>query len=426
MNQIGSQNAPSPKVVIPHFVFGGLIWLVVTLLITFNSEAFTQHFFNPILLSITHLLALGWITMVIFGALYQLIPVIVEVKLYSEKLAVFSFVLLGLGTLLLAFSFWNLAFGILMFTAGGLILVAVISFLINILTTIYKSTKKSIERTFIVSAVIWLLFTVLAGLTLAINFNHPFLKPAHLELLKLHAHAGIVGWFLQLIIGVSSRLIPMFMVAHNLNTKKLNVAFYLINFALIIGIFSLFFEIKLGVTASIFIGLIGVFSYLSFLVEAYQKRIKKQLDIGMKQSAFSFLLLLIPCLLILMLLPNFSLFTAFTLPLIIAYGSILMVGFITSLIMGQTYKTLPFIVWLKVYRGKIGKLKLPLPKDLYNEKIAVAQLWLFALGIVVFLIGIISSNTFLIQLSGVILFLSVILYNINMLKIIFHQPKNIA
>lgn len=426
MNQIGSQNAPSPKVVIPHFVFGGLIWLVVTLLITFNSEAFTQHFFNPVLLSITHLLALGWITMVIFGALYQLIPVIVEVKLHSEKLAVFSFVLLGLGTLLLAFSFWNLAFGTLMFTAGGLIVVAVISFLINILTTIYKSTKKSIERTFIVSAVIWLLFTVLAGLTLAINFNHPFLKPAHLELLKLHAHAGIVGWFLQLIIGVSSRLIPMFMVAHNLNTKKLNVAFYLINFALIIGIFSLFFEIKLGVTASIFIGLIGVFSYLSFLVEAYQKRIKKQLDIGMKQSAFSFLLLLIPCLLILMLLPNFSLFTAFTLPLIIAYGSILMVGFITSLIMGQTYKTLPFIVWLKVYRGKIGKLKLPLPKDLYNEKIAVAQLWLFALGIVVFLIGIISSNTFLIQLSGVILFLSVILYNINMLKIIFHQPKNIA
>jgi hypothetical protein len=127
-----------------------------------------------------------------------------------------------------------------------------------------------------------------------------------------------------------------------------------------------------------------------------------------------------------MLLPNFSLFTAFSLPLILAYGSILMIGFITSLIMGQTYKTLPFIVWLKVYRGKIGKLKLPLPKDLYNEKIAVAQLWLFALGIVVFLIGIISSNTFLIQLSGAILFLSVMLYNINMLKIIFHQPKNIA
>jgi len=218
----------------------------------------------------------------------------------------------------------------------------------------------------------------------------------------------------------------MFMVAHNLNTKKLNVAFYLINFGLIIGIISLFLGIKWGVTTSIFIGLIGIFSYLSFLVEAYQKRIKKQLDIGMKQSAFSFLLLLIPCLLILMLLPNFSLFTSFSLPLILAYGSILMVGFITSLIMGQTYKTLPFIVWLKVYRGKIGKLKLPLPKDLYNEKIAVAQLWLFALGIVVFLIGIINSNTFLIQLSGVILFLSVMLYNINMLKIIFHQPKNIA
>jgi len=95
MNQIASQNAPSPKVVIPHYAFGGLTWLAVTLLIVFNPEAFTQHFFNPELLAITHLLVLGWITMIIFGALYQLLPVIMEVKLYSEPFAIASFIMLG-------------------------------------------------------------------------------------------------------------------------------------------------------------------------------------------------------------------------------------------------------------------------------------------------------------------------------------------
>jgi len=425
MNPIGSQNAPSPKVVIPHFMFGGLIWLVVTLLMVFHPTALTQHFFNPILLSITHLLVLGWITMVIFGALYQLIPVIMEVKLFSEKLAIASFVLLAIGTILLAISFWNFTFGNLMFIAGSLIVIAVGFFVANVLVTAYQSTKKSIERTFIVTAIFWLLFTVLAGLTLAINFGHPFLKPSHLELLKLHAHAGIVGWFIQLIIGVSSRLLPMFMVSHNLNINKLRIAFYFINSGLIIGIISLFISLNCSIIIGVILVFLGVFSYLLFLFEAYQKRIKKQLDIGMKQSAFSFFLLLIPCVIIFLLLPNFNIFSAFTLPLSVAYGSVLILGFITSLIMGQTYKTLPFIVWLKVYRGKIGKLKLPLPKDLYNEKIAVAQLWLFALGIILFLIGVIASINLLIQLSGVVLFLSVTLYNFNMLKIIFHQPINI-
>mgnify|MGYP001585360992 CR=1 FL=1 len=423
MNQIASQNAPSPWIVVPHFVFCGLTWLVVTLLIVFNPAAFTQHFFNPILLSITHLLALGWVTMVIFGALYQLIPVILEVKLYSEKLAFSSFILLSLGAILLAISFWNFSFGNWMYVSGSLIVIAVGFFVTNVVVTAYQSVKKSIERTFIITAVIWLFFTVLAGLVLAINFAYPFLKVSHLELLKLHAHAGLVGWFVQLIIGVSSKLLPMFMVAHNLNTKKLTIAYYIINSGLIFGIISLFIQFNYGVIISVIMVVIGILCYLSYIYEAYQKRVKKQLDIGMKQSALSFVILVIPLIVILML--NFEIPQSLTLPLSVAYGSTIFIGFITSLIMGQTYKTLPFIIWLKVYRGKIGKVKMPLPKELYTEKVAIAQLWLFAIGFILLFAGIITIITTLIMISGIVLFLSVSLYNYNIFKIIFHQPKNI-
>lgn len=423
MNQLASQNAPSPWVVVPHFIFGGLIWLSVTLIIIFNPEAFTQHFFNSQLLSITHLLALGWITMVIFGALYQLIPVILEVKLYSEKLALFSFVLLGLGAVMLAISFWNFSFAAVMYISGSLIVIAVGLFVTNVLATAYHSTKKSIEKTFIVTAVIWLLFTVSAGLTLAINFAHPFLEASHLELLKLHAHAGIVGWFIQLIIGVSSKLLPMFMVAHNVNTKKLTFAYYFINFGLVLGIVSLFIQFNYGVITSIILVVFGIFCYLSFIFEAYKKRIKKQLDIGMKQSAISFVILVIPLFLSFTFLFNFEGLNNITLPISVAYGSTIFMGFITSLIMGQTYKTLPFIIWLKVYRGKIGKVQMPLPKELYNEKVAITQLWFFAIGLTLLLLGIATTKIVLISASGIVLFTSVALYNFNIFKIIFHQPK---
>ncbi|MFZ2429879.1 MAG: hypothetical protein WAW57_01885, partial [Lutibacter sp.] len=175
----------------------------------------------------------------------------------------------------------------------------------------------------------------------------------------------------------------------------------------------------------VIIVVLGIFSYLSFIFEAYKKRVKKRLDIGMKQSALSFVVLVIPLFLILSLVFNFELLNNLTLPLSVAYGSTIFIGFISSLIMGQTYKTLPFIIWLKVYRGRIGKVKLPLPKDLFSEKVAIAQLWLFALGFLLLLIGITTTINNIISAGGAILFLSVALYNINILKIIFHKPQNI-
>ncbi len=421
--QIASQNAPSPKVVVPHYVFGGLTLLLTSLLIVFYPKSFTQHFFSAQLLAITHLLVLGWITMIIFGALYQLLPVIMEVKLYSEQLAKFSFGLLGIGTIMLAFAFWHFSFDSIMYVAGSSIVISVGLFVANVLLTAQSSNKKVIERTFIISSVIWLLFTVLAGLTLAINLSHPFLKVSHIELLKLHAHAGLVGWFIQLIIGVSSKLLPMFMVAHGVGTKRLNFAFYAINIGLLVGIVSLYLQIKIGIVISAVLIVAGIISYLSFLIESYKKRIKKQLDIGMKQSALSYAILVIPLFLVFTLLFNFEFLDNLTLPLSVAYGSAIVIGFITSLVMGQTYKTLPFIVWLKVYKGRVGKVVLPLPKDLYSEKVANAQVWLFAAGFVFLLIGISSSSKNLVMLGGIILLLSVTLYNFNILKIVFHKAR---
>lgn len=423
MQQVASQNAPSPGIVIPHFVFGGMVWLVAIVLFSLFPESLTQHYFNPKLLAITHLIVLGWISMVIFGALYQLIPVIMEVKLYSEKLAIVSFVLLAFGAILLAISFWHFWLGTSMHIAATLILFAISVFAVNVFVTSKNSAKNSIEKDFIQTAVIWLLLTIIAGIALAINLTHPFLAPPHLELLKLHAHAGIVGWFIQLIMGVGSKLLPMFMVSHQLNKTNLKVAYYLINIGLIGAVVCLFVQWKRGTVVSSITVVVGVISFLSFLLEAYKKRVKKKLDTGMRQSAFSFIIVTIPVILVLLLLIESESKQQNTLPLVIAYGSVLLIGFISSLIMGQTYKTLPFIVWLKVYRGKVGKGKTPFPKDLYSEKGATAQLWVFAVGFALLLSGIIIQNEMIIRSGGLILLSSVLIYNWNIIKIILHKSK---
>ncbi len=421
MQHLAGQNAPSPFVVVPHFAIGAAFWLVVSLLIVLFPDSLSQHFFNPKLLAMTHLLVLGFITMVIFGALYQLIPVIMEEKLHSEKLAISSLFTLTSGTIFLAYSFWNSSFNNLLFFSAFLLLLSVILFAVNVFKTGLKSVKKNTEKKFIVTSLLWLLFTVLIGVLMTLNLVFPFLKISHLEVLKLHAHVGIIGWILQLIIGVGSKLLPMFMVSHNLNEKKLKIAYYLINIGLIVGTISVFLEIGFFVNLSVIVVIIGVLSFLSFIYEAFSKRIKKKLDIGMKQTLIAFLTFVISLFLVLLIISKISIFESISIQLNISYIVFLLVGFISSLIMGQTYKTLPFIIWLKVYRNKLGKGKIPLPIELYSRNIATAQLLMFILGFFILMIGIVITENGCIRLGASFLLLSILLYNYNIYKIILHK-----
>src|SRR5574338_310513 len=91
------------KVVIPFYVYAALSFLAATILLFLSDNAFTQHYFHPRTLAITHTMALGWGTMIILGASHQLVPVLIEAKLYSNKLAYISFILAASGIPLLVY-----------------------------------------------------------------------------------------------------------------------------------------------------------------------------------------------------------------------------------------------------------------------------------------------------------------------------------
>ena len=417
--QISNQKSPSSKIIISHFVLGALALSAASILIIFHPDAFTRHYFNPKLLSITHLLVLGWITMIIFGVLCQLTPVITDGKLFSEKMAVVSMVALAAGSVCLPAAFFYFKTGLVLNLAAAFIVLAALLQSANMYLTVNASNKKSIHVNFILTALAWLLFTVTIGFMLAVNLANPFITSSHLEFLKLHAHAGIIGWFLQLIIGISSKIIPMFMVSHHLNMKKLSLSYYSVNAGLILGIISLYIQWKTGVTAGTFIVIAGVIFFLSFIMEAYRKRVRKMLDTGLKQTFVAFISLLLPMTLIIILTSGMPAGPA-GIRLAVIYGSSLILGFISSLVMAQTYKILPFIVWMNSYRHLLGKQTTPLPKDLYSDKLAGLHGWLFAAAFTVLLPGAFFENDLLIRSAGVIMLCSVLIYNYNIYHIISH------
>lgn len=421
---LSTQKAPSISVVLPHYIYGAVAFFVLTLLILLSSQSFIGHYFQPHLLTMTHIAALGWGTMIIFGALYQLLPVVLEVGLYSEKLAKITFWLFGSGIILLAYFFWNFSVGLSLQIAASVVFIAILLFVINIVQTVRKAVKWTIETDFITTAVMWLLLTAVFGILMSFNFAYPIFKESHLLYLKIHAHLGIIGWFLLLIIGVSSKLIPMFLLVDTTNQKKLHIAYYLINIGLIaFGVDLYFFQGTILIPLFAVIIVAGILFFISYMHEVFKNRSRKNLDIGLKHSLIAVIAILLPLLLGTVIGFNLHMKESILFPIYLVYGISIFLGFITTLILGQTFKTLPFIVWLYIFKKATGKIKVPLPKDLYSEKIAHWQLMIYLIGMLVLIAGVLSSTVLLIRLGSVLLLLTAILYNLNVFKILHYSLK---
>ncbi len=424
MSVLNSNNAPDASVVKPHFVFGSIALLILSVMIILADNFLLEAYFNTKILAITHMAVLGWASMIVFGALYQLIPVVFETSLYSEKLAKFTFWMFGFSILFLTYAFWIGAFSDLLIYASLLTFSALLLFVVNVILSYKNSRKKNIASKFVITAIFWLGATEFVGTLIALNFKYNFLTEIHLHYLKIHAAIGLIGWFLLLIIGVGSTLIPMFLVSHQLNEKKLKNAYILINIGLL-GLSLNWFLLNYTVITPLFwlAIAIGVLFFFSFVFDAYKKRIRKKLDIGMKHTMISILSVFLPIIISLIVMMGFGMEETLLIRVTTLYGFTVIFGFITTLILGQTYKTLPFVIWLDKYKGLVGKTKTPLPRELYSEKIAKGQFYLYLIFIVCMILGLIFNNMVMIRIGSYTLLLVAILYNINVFNIVFHKVK---
>jgi hypothetical protein len=423
---IAGTNSPvkntSYKVVLPFYAYAALSFLIATILILINTSAFTQHYFNPHTLAITHTMALGWGTMIILGASHQLFPVMIEGKLHSNLLAYLSFFLAAIGIPLLVFAFYGFNMGLVAKLGGILINLAVISYLANLWLSIYHSKSRNVHAIFAFTAVVWLFITTLFGLLLVWNFTSNIFSENSLDFLSLHAHLGIIGWFLLMVIGVGSRLIPMFLISKYENKNRLWLVYALINTGLISFIFMFFLSVKkvFFFIPMAFIAL-GVLLFANHIYWSFAKRIRKKVDEQVKISLLSVALTIVPIIVLGVIIILLS--TVHSLQLVLLYGFTIFFGWITTIILGMTFKTLPFIIWNKVYSKIAGLGKTPNPKDLFSNPIFLVNGLAYLIGFIIFGLGIVLTNVPLLNIGAIFLLITAVLYNFNVFKILFHTAK---
>ncbi|MBK8001746.1 MAG: hypothetical protein IPK15_24345 [Verrucomicrobia bacterium] len=124
------------------------------------------YHYGPEVVAATHLFVLGWICSVIMGTMYQLVPVALETRLHSERLARWHFGLhlVGFVGMVMMFLVWDMKqvghFGSVLATGVGL-------FVYNLARTLARIPRWNVVAIGIASSLVWLSLTILAGLYLA-------------------------------------------------------------------------------------------------------------------------------------------------------------------------------------------------------------------------------------------------------------------
>ncbi len=354
---------------------------------------------NLEVLALTHLITLGFISMVMMGAFLQLVTVLTGICFPRPQLmSVLLHGFLTLGTLCLALGFlipqhnlvsmgWlslSVAFGLFLLIAGYCLVKA-------------ATTPITIAMRL---AILSLLITICLAIVLARVFSHGIELNMPEMLTNLHLVWGLIGWVSLLIIGIAYQVVPMFHVTPHypqllmkwlvptlfLTILTWSIAYFLVNLNYLPHI--------VATSIGSFIGLeLIIFALSTFYI--HRKRLRKIPDVtlnfwhvGMMNLILSILIWYAGEILSLTAYPFF--------PMLL--GILFLAGFILPIIQGTLYKIVPFLVWLHLQNQQMSTLKsvnlIPIPtmKQIIPYKMANYQFWVYLIGLVLLIAAIFWIN----------------------------------
>jgi len=377
MFAVSKDYAPPFSMIAPFFIIGSVFFFLGSVALLFLDPSLGH--FDPGIAGWAHWYLLGFVMMVIFGAMAQLIPVVVEVGHHSVDLYYVIWPLLLIGTLLMVLGFWALP-AVLPY-GGLLVLTAMVIYLYDTLMTLKKAENITLTVKTAVAANLFLTTGIVVGflMTLAIGAG---VKVDVGWWLGTHAVLVLGGYVVLTIMGLSLILLPMFGLAHGFDERPINRAFNFMLGGVLLHLVSTVIGFEFGRFAAIFVMLFAVSLYLWQIYLIYRVRARKENDIWARSMFFGYGALVMAMILAVPAAifgwENF----------ILASAWFLIMGFITFLITGHLYKIIPFLVWFERYSPLVGKQKVPMLHEMYPKKMAEWEFYFTAAGVVVAGLGI--------------------------------------
>ena len=352
----------------------GLVWVA--------PELAAGLYLSPRVAGVTHAFTLGFLTMTIFGALYQLLPVALGVSIRSERWG--------------HVSFWMFAPGVALFIAGvassvaalrhagaALLVAGTACLIVNVAGSLRRATQHDVIRTAIAIALTFLAATLVLGLTLVVNLRSGFLAEHRVRVLAVHLHVALIGWVLVMIIGISQRLLPMFLLAHGVDARWTRRAIALapsgvvaLAAGLLCGFSSTHRSIQAVLTwTGVALIAAGVAAFLVQCGRFFRARLRRRLDAGLRHVALS-----IACIAVAAALGPIVMHLGRAHPrLDVDYVMLGLLGLVLYAV-GQLYKIVPFLAWISRFRHEMGRQPVPTVAELYSADVAHGGLAAFAMA----------------------------------------------
>ncbi|MEW6304114.1 MAG: hypothetical protein AB1705_11620 [Verrucomicrobiota bacterium] len=407
-----------------RFILTGVICLALgAVCLVARPDLLVEYHYNQHIIALTHLVVLGGIASIVMGAMYQLVPVALETKLFSQRLPKWHFHAHVIGFIGMVWMFWIWDmkqvghFGSFVALGFGL-------FIVNLFRTLRRVPHWNVIATAVASSLVWLFLTMSAGLFLAAAKCWPISPFDPIAQLHAHAHLGILGVFVMLIVGVSYKLIPMFALSDIQNERRARWSVGLLNAGLAALVVTMLFGSAWKLAAALII-ISGLALYGLEMRAMLRARKRVVLDWGVK-SFVTAVAMLIPLSFLALVLcwPGLPL-NEWTARLENLYGFLGIYGVVVFAIVGMLHKIIPFLVWHHTYSPHIGRRRIPALAEMYSSRVQLAAYGFYVAGLLLAGGAICAGHGALVRLGCALLAMSFALFAVNVAKILVHwfQPR---
>lgn len=364
----------------------------------------------PETLVLAHVVTIGWLSLLMIGALFQFVPVLVAKPLRSVHLVLPALLCLLVGLACLIAGFLQLS-GVLetrhqpLTIAGILLPAGFAAVFIALAMTLWSARPLQLPARFVAVGLACLAATALLGVVFSLVRAGLVQAPLFLDLhgvgIPLHAAAGFGGWLTFTAIGVSYRLLPMFMLSPDGERPTTRIVLWSGSAALVLVILVAPIELLAAGTGFSLIGaslagLVALCAYGFDLVYFYRNRKRRQIELNSKAALGAFACLCLSALLLLWTWASGRMVEhAGPLVYLVAFG------WLTGLGLSQLYKIVPFLTWLECYGPVMGRQPTPRVQDLVVERRGGRWFVLYFLGVAVATGALLAGDADIFRLASV-------------------------
>jgi hypothetical protein len=348
----------SPMLPLSYLGTATVAFVVAALAVPWLAPELAGHYYQPRVLALTHTVTLGWITLTIMGASYQIVPIVLGRPIWSERLARWQLALTATGIVGLVAHFFIGEWSGLLW-AAGLVTLGVGLHCVNAVLSVRGLGAWTFTARLVALAHVGLGLTALFGTLLGLDKVVRVLPGDLFPSLHAHVHLALLGWVLPMVIGVAARVYPMFLLAREPAGWPGRVQLWGLGLgvpAVVLGILTdpgLLAAGALAVAAA-------VLAHVAWVHAMVRGSRRPALDWGLRFVLTGALALV----------PATGLGLALALDLLagprvaLAYAALALGAWASLTIAGMLLKIVPFLVWFRVYGPRAGREPVPSLPDL--------------------------------------------------------------